>query len=175
MSLTKELCAGTHKIRYELAEHETIEFTITVVAGQPKTYHKTLTKQEPDFSITTIQLSPQEGNIGDSITAYMKIKNSGNISAVADVWGFLDSTPLPKLKTTTISIGSTITFNYAFTVPNIATGSKELTISVGRMGISVDDTKKIPFTIKAKTVPITFSSAPTGVSVYIDGVLIGKT
>lgn len=41
-SITKELSAGTYHIKYLLDGHETIEFDITVVAGKPATYHKSL-------------------------------------------------------------------------------------------------------------------------------------
>ena len=46
-SILKELSPGTHHIKYVLDGHETIEFDITVIAGKPTTFHRTLIPVAP--------------------------------------------------------------------------------------------------------------------------------
>lgn len=179
-SITKNIAAGAHHIKYSLDKYAPVEFDITVVGGQPKTYHKTLMKQEAEFAITSISLSESEGSAGDSITAYLRIKNNGNLAAPTDVWGVLKSglkvIESGKSTTPSIGVGATISYNYVFSVPDITAGTGELSISVGILGVSVDDTRKVTFVVKPATGRITFSTTPEhGVSVYVDGVKIGVT
>jgi uncharacterized membrane protein len=46
-SIVRELDPGTYHIKYVLAGHETIEFDITVIAGKPTTFHRTLIPVAP--------------------------------------------------------------------------------------------------------------------------------
>ena len=176
MPITKELSAGTHEIRYELAGYETVEFDITVVSGQPKTHHKTLTASAPEFIILGyLTVSPTQGRAGDSATATFTIKNAGNGAGVADVRGYLAGVDLGVKSAGNINPGNSIEVDYPFTVPaGISAGSVALKVEVLYKG-SVHAEKSVSFTVKKDTASITFSSEPKGCSVYVDGVKIGVT
>jgi hypothetical protein len=177
MALTKELQAGTRKIRYELAGYEPVEFDITVVGGQTKTHHKTLTASAPEFTILGyLTVSPTQGKAGDSATATFTINNRGNGAGTADVRGYLAGVDLGLKSAGNINPGKSIEFKYAFTVPaGVSAGSAALKVEVLYKG-SVHAEKSVSFTVKKDTASITFSSEPAhGVSVFVDGVLIGKT
>ena len=182
MALTKELQAGTRKIRYELAGYETVEFDITVVGGQTKTHHKTLTASAPEFIILGfitlgyLTVSPTQGKAGDSATATFTIQNRGNGAGVADVRGYLAGVDLGLKSAGNINPGKSLEFKYAFTVPaGVSAGSVALKVEVLYKG-SVHAEKSVSFTVTKDTASITFSTSPEhGVSVYVDGVKIGVT
>ena len=177
MPITKELSAGTHEIRYELAGYEPVKFDITVVSGQNITHHKTLTPSGPQFIITGYaKVSPTQGGAGDSATASFTIKNQGKGAGIADIRASLAGIDLGLKKSENINPGGWLGFNYTFTVPDeITPGSVALKIEILYNG-ALHAEKTLSFTVKKGTASITFSSEPThGVSVYVDGVLIGKT
>ena len=177
MALTKELQAGTRKIRYELAGYESVEFNITVVGGQTKTHHKTLTASAPEFSILGyLNVSPKQGKAGDSATATLTIQNRGNGAGVADVRGYLAGVDLGLKSAGNINPGKSLEFEYAFTVPaGVSAGSVALKVEVLYKG-SVDAEKSVSFTVTKATASIVFSSKPEhGVHVFVDGVEIGVT
>jgi len=175
-SLTKELSAGTHHIKYSLDGYETIEFDITVVGGQTKTYHKTLMASAPEFIILGyLTVSPTQGKAGDSATATFTIKNTGNGAGVADVRGYLAGVDLGLKSAGNINPGKSLEFEYTFTVPDgVSAGSVALKVEVLYKG-SVHATKSVSFTVTKDTASITFDSSPKGVKVYVDGTLIGTT
>lgn len=177
MSITKKLKAGTHEIRYEIAGYESVEFDITVVGGQAKTYHKTLTASPPDFIILgLLNVLPTQGGAGDSATVTFTINNRGNGAGVADVRGYLAGVDLGLKSAGNINPGKSIKFDYTFAVPTgVSVGSVALKVEVLYKG-SVHAEKSVPFTVKKDTASITFSTSPEhGVSVYVDGVKIGVT
>ena len=177
MALTKELSAGTHNIKYSLDGFEDISFDITVVGGQTKTYHKTLTASAPEFIILGyLTVSPTQGKAGDSATATFTINNRGNGAGTADVRGYLAGVDLGLKSAGNINPGKSIEFKYAFTVPaGVSAGSAALKVEVLYKG-SVHAEKSVSFTVTKDTASITFSTSPEhGVSVYVDGVKIGVT
>ena len=174
-SITKELDTGTHEIEYELAGYSTIEFNITVVGGQDKTYHKTMTAAKPKFTtFGYVMVSPTAGKPGDIINVPISIRNNGNLAAPADVRGSLDGVMLPAKTTPSIAIGATITYKYAFSVPDTSAGKKALKIEVLYDDV-VHITKDLFFTVVKATALITFDTTPKGAKVYVDGTYIGIT
>ena len=174
-SITKELSAGKHSIKYSLTGYEDIVFDITVVDGKSETYHKTLTAVKPNFElIGYITISPTTAKSGDNVVVSMTIKNSGNLAAPADVRGSIDGGTIAIKRTPSIAIGGAITYKYSFIVPSIASGKKTIKIELLYKGV-LHYSGTVSLTIEKETAMITFDSTPKGCSVYVDGVYIGTT
>lgn len=174
-SITKKLDTGKHSIKFALAGYEDIKFDITVVGGEDKTYHKTLTATKPKFTFSGyILLSPTSGKPGDTINASMSIKNDGNLAAPADVRGLLGQGLLAIKSTPSIAIGGSINYIYSFIVPSIPSGTKTIKIELLYKG-DLHDSETVSLTVKEETASITFDSTPKGCSVYVDDTYIGTT
>ena len=174
-SITKEFDAGERSIKYSLTGYEDVEFDITVIGGEDKTYHKTLTAAKPKFALYGyLRISPSSGKSGDTIFVSMSIQNKGNLTAPADVRGSLDGGTLAIKNTPSIPIGGTINYKYSFIVPDIGSGRKTIKIELLYKGV-LHDSEMISLTVEKETALITFDSTPKGAKVYVDNVYIGTT